>query len=219
MEEGQRSVAYRSQGVILNLGKKTMPQGGTLVGKICTGKNLNIPTVISMIKKGWQLAEGFEVLELERAQLIFLFKFKKPDDYHQILKGRPWSIQGHLLNLQQWEECMSLKDVNFNKASFWVQFHGLLIKAFDNDNVKILGDVVGETIMFEKLMVEGKLERSFIRTSVLIDLDAPLSPGFWVPRDKKSPAWVTTNYERSQNFCYKFGCIGHEAKGCQEPRT
>ena len=57
---------------------------------------------------------------------------------------------------------MVLKDVSFSEASFWVQFQGLSIEAFDNTNAKILGDSIVETVMYECPMVRGRLERSFI---------------------------------------------------------
>ena len=105
--------------VILNLKKnETETSRRTLVGKIMTDKNLNKPTVISMIKKGWQVNEEVDIHELDRAKSIFLFQFKKEADYHHILKGQPCSIQGHLLNPQLWNDFMTLNEVDFTKISF-----------------------------------------------------------------------------------------------------
>ncbi|KAI9116350.1 hypothetical protein K1719_012517 [Acacia pycnantha] len=42
----------------------------------------------------------------------------------------------------------------------------------------------------------------------------PLTHGFWVPREKKDPAWITVKYERLQNFCYRCGCLDHEIRNC-----
>lgn len=153
MEVGQSSHPVKSKQLVLNLGKQSKSGGGTLVGKIITRKNLNIPTVTSMIKKGWQLDAEVEVHEFDRSQLIFLFRFGTQEAYEHILKGRPWSIQGFLINLQVWNELMVLKDVNFDLAPFWVQFHGLPLEGFNNSNAGILGDAVGETVMFEKSLV------------------------------------------------------------------
>ncbi|KAI9112390.1 hypothetical protein K1719_016587 [Acacia pycnantha] len=166
-----------------------------------------------MIRKGWKLEDDLEVHEMDGSQLIFLFRFHNVKDYGRILKGRPWSIQGFLLNLQVWEDHMVLKDVSF-KISFRIQFHGVPLEAFDEQNAKILGDSVGETVMFENPMVGGRLERSFIRARVLVDLSESLSSGFWVPRVKRDAAWVSVKYERLQYFCFSCGRVGHEGKGC-----
>lgn len=130
-------------------------------------------------------------------------------DYILVLKGRPWSILGHLLSLQIWEECMVLKDVNFDVTPFWVQFHGLPMETFNCRNAKTLGDTVGETVLFKNPIMNGKLGRGFVRVRTLVSTNVPLTTGFWVPRDQKEPAWVTVKYERLQNFGYKCGCTGH----------
>lgn len=172
----------RMKQVVLDLDEKDERPGGSLVGKLLTNKSLNIPTVISMIKKGWQVETEFDVHVLDRNNLIFLFRFQDNKDYGRILKGRPWSILGFLLNLQVWDDSMILEDVNFEEVPFWVQFHGLPIVAFDNNNAKILGDSVGETVMLEKPMNGGRLGRNFIRVRSLIQPNKPLTSSFWVPR-------------------------------------
>ncbi|KAK4283669.1 hypothetical protein QN277_000596 [Acacia crassicarpa] len=118
MEVGEGSGSGGRKQVVLDLEDKGERIGGSLVGKVYTSKNLNIPTVISMIKKGWQLKEEMEVLELDRSGLVFLFHFRDMKEYSHILKGRPWSIQGFLLNLKVWDDSLVLKDVSFDEAPY-----------------------------------------------------------------------------------------------------
>lgn len=95
------SASKKTMEVTLNLSKKGDKKGGrALVGKVMTEKKLNKPTVISMIKKGWQIDNDVEIHEMERSKNVFMFRFKNEEDMAKILKGRPWSIQGFLLNLQ-----------------------------------------------------------------------------------------------------------------------
>lgn len=216
MDSGSGSSSGKVKQLTLCLGKKSKAQGGTLVGKIVTNKNLNIRTVLSMIKKGRQLDDEVEILELDRSQLIFMFRFETKDAYARILKGRPWSIQGFLLNVQVWNDLMVLKDVNFDVVPFWVQFHGLPVEAFDGANAVTLGDAIGETVMFEDPLVGGKMGRGFLRVHTLMRLDQPLPTGFWVPREQLDPAWVAIKYERLQVFCYKCGRIGHNGNDCRD---
>ena len=203
--------------VNLDLSKKsTNATGKSLVGRIMTDRLLNKPTVVSMIKKGWQLNEEVEIRDLDRAKSIFLFNFNKEEDVDRILKGRPWTIQGHLLSLKKWDEHMFLSEVDFFSALYWIQFHGLPLAAFDVESAKILGNVVGETLIVEKPNIEGKIQRSFIRVCSLLDLREPLIPEFLVPRENLEPARVSVKYERLQNFCYGCGRIGHEVRSCKE---
>ncbi|KAK4276100.1 hypothetical protein QN277_019089 [Acacia crassicarpa] len=216
MELGQGSGCSGLKEVVLNLDTKVEKQGGNLVGKIMTNKNLNIPTVLSMIRKGWHMGEDdMEAHELDRGELIFLFRFRDTKDFVRILKGRPWSILGHLLNLQIWEDGMILKDVNFDEAPFWVQFHGLPLEAFDDGNAKILGNSVGKLVMFERPNVDGKFGRGFIFVRALVQLKEPLVSGFMVPRKGKEPAWVSIKYERLQTFCYSSGRLEHDGRSCR----
>ena len=169
-----------------------------------------------MIRKGWQLEEdALEIHDFDNVRPIFLFKFKKEEDYLQILKGRPWSIQGFMLNVQLWEDYMVLSEVRFNTSPFWVQFHGLPIEAFERGNAVILGEQAGEVLMYEDPKADDKINRSFIRVRCLINLDNPLESGFWAPREEKEPTWVSLKYERLQNFCYHCGRIGHDEKVCK----
>ncbi|KAK4283917.1 hypothetical protein QN277_000818 [Acacia crassicarpa] len=215
MEVGH-SCSKKSNQVVLELDDDPQQWGGTLVGKISTSKNLNIPAVTSMIKKGWKLDEELEIHELDRDKLIFRFHFKNVSDYARILKGRPWSVQGFLLNLQVWENFMVLQDVNFKEVPFWVQFHGLPVEAFNNANARILGDTVGRAVMFEQPKIEGRMDRSFIRIRSLIRVDTPLVSGFWIPRKGLEPAWISVKYERLPVFCYYCGRLNHDGRRCKE---
>ncbi|KAK4267450.1 hypothetical protein QN277_024229 [Acacia crassicarpa] len=215
MEVGMASEARRQKNVLLRSSQNQRRRKKALVGKIHTHKNLNYPTVVSMINKAWQVEDGVDILDLDRNNFIFLFRFNNAEDYFRILRGRPWNILGHLLNLQEWEDDMVIEEVSFDSAPFWVQFHGLLMDVFDSVNAKILGDAVGEAVMVEDPMVDGRMRRTFIRVSSLLRLNEPLVSGFWVPRESKKPVWVKVRYERLQNFCYKCGCLVHVGKGCK----
>ncbi|KAI9077200.1 hypothetical protein K1719_040858 [Acacia pycnantha] len=81
------------------------------------------------------------------------------EDYHRVLKGRPWSIQNTMLNLQ----------------SLRIQFHGLPHVAFDCGNAITLGNAIGRTLMYEIPTIQGRLSRTFIRTCVLLNILNPQS--------------------------------------------
>ncbi|KAI9089723.1 hypothetical protein K1719_029016 [Acacia pycnantha] len=202
--------------VQLKLGSPAnVQQGQALVGRLETDKNLNKGVVISMIKKGWGLDKGMELHDEMPGKNTFLFRFTKQEDYVWVLKGRPWSILGTLLNLQHWDDYTILSEVDFDWCTFWIQFLGLPHAAFNCENAIILGNTVGSLVMYESPRLQSKLSRTFVRTGVKVNIREPLLTGFWVPRPQRKPIWVSIRYERLLNYCYDCGCVGNEARNCK----
>lgn len=200
--------------LILKKKEERRLNGSTLVGKIMAEKNLNTATTIQMIRKGWNLQsrDDLEIVQIDRK--AFIFEFLQREDYVRILRGRPWSINGLLLNIQRWEEEMTFSEVDFNFCPFWIQFHDLPLGAMDVDNAMWLGGLIGDVVMVEDLRAEGLLSRSFLRARILVDLRKPLVTGMWPPRENKDPLWIKARYESLQSFCFACGRIGHDLRGC-----
>ena len=153
-----------------------------------------------------------EVLDMGRN--IFAFQFSDKEDYLKVLRGRPWAIQTHLLNLQLWDDDLLLKEVVFNICPFWVQFQGLTFSFMSLENAIRLGSAIGRVVMAENPVQDGKVIRNFLRLRVLVDISKPLAIGFWVPRNMKDDIWSEVRYERIPSFCYRCGIIGHDKKLC-----
>lgn len=187
--------------------------GGALIGRLEVGKQLNKATVISMVQKGWNLNGELEVLDVDKN--VFIFQFSDHNDYFKVLSGRPWSIQAFLLNLQEWDNEMTYKEVCFDKCPFWIQFHGLSFSFLNRNNAQRLGSAIGDVMMVEDPVKDDKVVRNFLRARVLLDIRQPIPTGFWVPRKNKTAVWTETKYERIPTFCYKCGILGHEQRVCK----
>ncbi|KAF7835884.1 reverse transcriptase [Senna tora] len=83
------------------------------------------------------------------------------------------------------------------------------------ENVERMGAKVGEVLIQENPIINGRLIRCFDRARVLVDLRKPLVAGFWVPRPSLPSIWVVVKYEKLNQFCYKSGIIGHDSKSCK----
>ncbi|KAL4395057.1 hypothetical protein AHAS_Ahas02G0213900 [Arachis hypogaea] len=68
-----------------------------LVGKIISSKEVPFRSNKNVIMRIWENPEGVSIFEVGRNKVLTSFK----DMWRclQTLKGEPWSIKGHLLNL------------------------------------------------------------------------------------------------------------------------
>ncbi|KAF7825476.1 TMV resistance protein N-like [Senna tora] len=99
-----------------------------------------------------------------------------------------------------------------------IEFHDLPLDGMSSGNVIRMGGRVGEVMVIENLVVNGRLIRNFARARILINLDLPLVAGLLVPRPGLPSIWISVRYEKLSQFCYNCGVIGHEAKACKEVR-
>ena len=59
---------------------------------------------------------------------ILLFIFENQEDVTRVMNSEPWSFDKHLVVVQEYERNTPIKDVSFNKASFWVQVYDIPIR-------------------------------------------------------------------------------------------
>ncbi|KAI9113507.1 hypothetical protein K1719_015434 [Acacia pycnantha] len=188
-----------------------------LVGVLITEEALKEHKVMSMIKQAWNMLQ-IQIDVLELGGNAYMYTFGKEDDYIRVLRGRPWYISGCLMNIQEWTEYMVLSDGRFNKSPFWVQFHNVPLKAMTVSNLMKMGKRMGEVLMVECPIVNGRIIRSFARARINVDLTSPLITGFWILRPKLPKIWSSVRYERLEGFCCMCGIVGHDSRICNERR-
>ncbi|KAI9084587.1 hypothetical protein K1719_033575 [Acacia pycnantha] len=172
--------------------------------------------MVTILQKAWNLQAGFDVIEINGN--AFLFKFEDDKEYCRILRGRPWSVNGNLLNLLERSKYKSYVEFNFSRCPVWIQMHNVPLEAMCSENAIRIGGHVGEVMMVEDPLQNGRYLRSFSRARVLIDLRNSLAEGFWLPKLDGSKSWITICYEKLQNFCYNCGKIGHANRDCKSER-
>ncbi|KAF7809654.1 reverse transcriptase [Senna tora] len=184
-----------------------------LVGKIIADKTLNRNAVRSMILKGWN-CRG-EVVIGEMGVNLFMFTFEKEEDMVRVLKGRPWSIIGFLLNIQSWASMLAFHEIGWSLSPYWVQFHGIPPEGLSGPNAERLGTKLGKVVAYEDPKVRGGIARGFMRVRVMLDIMKPFVTGVWVPRPNMSRIWIQAKYEKLQHLCFRCGMLGHDARVCR----
>lgn len=184
----------------------------TLIGKLLASKIVNKGAMRSMLLRGWNLRCDVKIDDLEKN--VFVFSFDEEEDCRKVLCERPWMINGALLMIQEWNQALSLDEVEWKFSPFWIQFHGLPFGGLTSKNAVRMGSSVGEVLEVEKPVVNGRIMRNFLRVKVLLDVSIPVIDGFWIEGPDGKKMWIDVKYEKLQVFCYKCGKIDHDFKIC-----
>ena len=106
-----------------------------------------------------------------------------------------------------------MKDIKFDRSSFWVQVHGLPTMCQTKEVGMSISATLGEA---EKVGANGKgfCLGSFLHIRVLLDVSLPLCRGRKVRLGEYGLKWVDFRYKRLPIFCYLCGKIDHDEKDC-----
>ncbi|KAI9080775.1 hypothetical protein K1719_037288 [Acacia pycnantha] len=113
-----------------------------LIGKVLSNKTYTRAALESILRKAWNLPEGFDIIEITGN--AFLFKFADVEEFNRILRGRPWSINGFLLNLMERSKFKACKEFDFSKCPVWIQMHNVPMEAWCLENAVTIGGYVEE---------------------------------------------------------------------------
>ena len=106
---------------------------------------------------------------------ILLIDFELEADVEKVLQGEPWAFDKHLVVLQRYDGSCPVKELSFNRTSFWVQIHNLPFSLMTVEAAISLGATLG-TVSRPKDRVEMK-GGNFMRVKVVVDVTKPLNRG------------------------------------------
>jgi hypothetical protein len=186
-----------------------------LVGFSIAQKHQTLKIVREALNKAWSFAIPFSIQVHARNK--YLFVFKHPNHIRKILSQVTWNINGSLLILKKWSPDLSLDEINFHTAPFWIQVHGLPLKYMIRQNAFAIGKGIGNFLKADNDEAAGFIYRSYLRLLVEVDVRKPLKPGFFQNRHDAPPLWVNFIYERLGDYCADCGCLGHKSSSCSVP--
>lgn len=108
-------------------------------------------------------------------------------------------------SVKKWPYEPSLEEICLEVVQFWVQIKGLPLNLCIENNDRLLSAEMGEFVELEDLTTA----RGFIRVKILVNSGNPLIMGRWLPRSGNTNSWIEFRYKLLQDFCYKYGRIGH----------
>lgn len=132
------------------------------------------------------------------------FLFFDPSYKARILQLAPWNIRGFLLVLREWPSSGIINDLDFSTAIYWVQIHGF----------PLARRKIGRVVEVDTSIDSDSDYHDFMRVRVELDVQTPLSPGFYFRPEPDVLIWVAFKYERLSGLCYNCGCIDHLDNAC-----
>lgn len=93
------------------------------------------------LRSMWRSGGAFEIRDLGSNTALLLFDDE--ENVNRLLKQGPWSFDKYLIGLNKPGDDASVDDASFNRASFWVQIHGLSIHRISRVNAEAIGQTLG----------------------------------------------------------------------------
>ncbi|KAL8524385.1 hypothetical protein ACS0TY_014100 [Phlomoides rotata] len=172
-----------------------------LGGHLCTDKPFNVYALIDVMLKAFMVKA--KVIAREWGQKILIFIFGNLDD-------RDWHFDGNLFTIAPLTGSEQPATVKISRASFWERFCDLPLNCLNETALIHLVRKVGFLEAFDP--PENNLG-AFLRFKVDIDIEKPLKKGLKI-RLGGEEMWVPIKYESLPNYCFCYGTIGHQLRGC-----
>ncbi|KAJ4840887.1 hypothetical protein Tsubulata_010383 [Turnera subulata] len=139
--------------------------------------------------------------------------FKQEADFHKTLFGSPWMIFNHVLSVQPWSPNFRAAKGTIDKAMVWVQFPDIPPNWYHSRLLKILGDLVGQTMKVD-IHTSTSSRGKFAKVAVAVDLTKPLKG-----RVRLDGEIIKVIYEGFPNMCYSCGRVSHNSMTCPFTRV
>ena len=114
--------------------------------------------------------------------------------------------------MRRYDSDIAVRDIPFNRATFWVQVHDMLVRFMNKTVAESFCDTVG--IVCCSTGGTDEEGGSFMRVKVTLDVSLPLCKGRLISLENCEKCWVSFKYKRLPNICYWCGCLDHDDKDC-----
>ncbi|KAF4367778.1 hypothetical protein G4B88_011079 [Cannabis sativa] len=168
-----------------------------LHGKVVAPMLVDADAIIEFVTKHWQKKIGFECVE----------------DRDCALQNAPWLIRGYTFALHAWVPSIESSS-SLNVVRLWVQFHNHPHEYFSIANGNLLGGRIGDVIQVELDEEKPATWGILLRASIDINIQNPLVSCCFFDLLFGGKRWIQFKYEKIGIFCYNFGRLGHQRRGC-----
>ena len=183
----------------------------SLFGKLLAERNQNQKALKNTLRTAWKLGSDLRIVEV--GNNVLQFKFSSMYQLEWVERNGSWNFENNLLLLCRWRRGLSLANLVFTHAPFWVQVWGLPFEHMTKEAGRDIGGKLGRVIEVDKRSWQAD-QAKFMRVRVDLPIEKPLRRGGYVTNMDGERCWVSFKYERLPTFCFTCGKIGHDDKHC-----
>ncbi|PQQ20127.1 uncharacterized protein Pyn_19042 [Prunus yedoensis var. nudiflora] len=191
-----------------NLGLTEDRCGVTLAGFLITEKEPQIGGVKNALQREWRnIVHSNDVKIAWASPNVYIITAASTVVAKKLIEKGPWHVNDDVFSIQPWPQSSTLAEIHPNKATYWIQAHGIPLGLMTGRNARLIGERIGTVIGVEDPATNGT--RSFLWMRIVIDATKPLQLGFWLPRANEGRTWINLKYEGLRRFCFRCGRLGH----------
>lgn len=196
--------------IVIDRSKLSTP-ANTIVGRLAMKRFVSLFEIEKGMRSFWEIKGAMETTRL--GDNLFMFIFDDKQICNRIIEEPPWNFKGSLLMVEHvyGEECPV--DFEPSLVPFWVQTHGLQIRAMNKDVGEMIEATIGQ-VLEVRCNQEGRAFGRCIRMRILLDIHKPLA------------RWTNANidgllcriffkFEKLADFCFICGRLDHLDRDCK----
>ncbi|GAV77538.1 LOW QUALITY PROTEIN: DUF4283 domain-containing protein/zf-CCHC_4 domain-containing protein, partial [Cephalotus follicularis] len=177
----------------------------TLIIKLL-GKSIGIKLMIDIVRRLWQPAGDFELLEQGHGYL--LAKFDNANDCGA-LTGGPWLICGHCLLVHQpWKLYFKPSSIDLSSITLWIHLPELSLEFYDESLLFAIRGLIRKPLHLDKFTTIATRTK-YARLCVEVDLSKPL-----VLKVEVGRVTQFLEYKGIHQICFQCGIVGHKLGAC-----
>nr|POE84935.1 uncharacterized protein CFP56_64328 [Quercus suber] len=170
------------------------------------GRSVGFQFLHSKLMSMWKPAGRMDCVDLDKD--FYLIRFGLVEDYDNVLKGGPWFVGGHFLNIRVWEPNFKPSTAVCNMVAVWIRFPELPIEFYALCVLKEIGNAIGPVLWIDSNTAAGARGR-YARICVQIDLNKPLVRQILLKGQIQD-----IQYEGINSLCFSCGRVGHRRESC-----
>jgi hypothetical protein len=143
-------------------------------------------------------------------------EFEYPWDKERVLKGRPWTVNGNLFSVEDYDGVTPPNKIAFESVTLWVRMFNLPLSCMVKDVGYQIGSTMGKVEEVET-DEDGIGWGKFLRVRIKIKFLRPIPRGQRV-KLKGNSERISFQYERLPRICLNCRVIKHGSGGCSNPR-